>query len=72
MAPQARPTPEAAEAPAAPQALAAPAPGTPLTRQAMEAYQAIEQAGREGNWTRFGQELNRLGGILRDLESQSR
>jgi uncharacterized membrane protein (UPF0182 family) len=65
LAPQAR-TPAAATAP--PDM----APGTPLTHQALEAYEAMERASREGNWTRFGEELERLGRILRDLEGRSR
>jgi uncharacterized membrane protein (UPF0182 family) len=65
LAPQAR-------APAAAAAPPGPVPGTPLTHQALEAYEAMEQASREGNWTRFGQELERLGRILRDLEGRSR
>ena len=38
-----------------------------LTEQALEAYDAAIRAQREGNWTRYGEEIKRLGEILSKL-----
>lgn len=42
-----------------------------LTRQAREAYDAARSAAQQGDWTRYGQELERLGTLLEQLEQSS-
>ncbi len=39
-----------------------------LLRQASEAYDASIRAQKEGNWTRYGEEIKRLGEILSNLQ----
>ena len=39
-----------------------------LTGQALAAYQTMERASRDGDWSRFGDALNRLGALLQELE----
>ena len=58
--------------PAAATAAPSSAPGAPLTRQALDAYQAMERASRAGDWSRYGEELDRLGKVLRELEANPR
>ncbi|HXV14078.1 MAG TPA: UPF0182 family protein, partial [Candidatus Krumholzibacteria bacterium] len=59
-------------------AAAAPAPPPPrvgdggvadLSRRASEHYQRAIAAQRAGDWTRYGEELSRLGDVLRQLET---
>ena len=38
-----------------------------LIRQANEAFEAAAQAQREGNWARYGEEIRRLGEVLKKL-----
>jgi hypothetical protein len=38
-----------------------------LTKQAVEAYEAAIRAQRDGDWTRYGEEIKRLGEILGKL-----
>jgi hypothetical protein len=72
-------------APVAPLAgAAAPAAGGPvasavttgvdpeLLRQAKESYDRATQAQRQGDWTKYGEELKRLGVVLEQLERNSR
>jgi uncharacterized membrane protein (UPF0182 family) len=40
-----------------------------LARQAREIYERAVAAQRAGDWARYGQELSRLGDVLRQLES---
>jgi uncharacterized membrane protein (UPF0182 family) len=40
-----------------------------LTRRALNTYQRALEAQRAGDWTRYGEEINRLGEILRQMES---
>lgn len=42
-----------------------------LARQAREAYDAARSAAQQGDWTRYGQELERLGTLLNQLEQSS-
>ncbi len=70
------PQPALTEARTAPSAATQPigrvksgAPGlTTVTGQALEAYETMERASRDGNWSRFGEALKRLGTLLRKLE----
>jgi hypothetical protein len=62
--------PGAASAPPAPRPTAA--EGGDLPKKAMEAYDAMQRASGQGDWSRFGQELDRLGKILRELAAKPR
>jgi len=42
---------------------------TELSRRASEIYDRAVSAQRAGDWTRYGEELNRLGEVLRQLEA---
>jgi uncharacterized protein len=42
-----------------------------LIRQVQEAYDRAIAAQRAGNWAQYGEEMNRLGELLRRLVSQS-
>ena len=42
--------------------------GEQLIREASQAYEAALQAQREGNWSRYGEEIRRVGEILRKLQ----
>ncbi len=55
--------PRAANAPAA----KAEAPSSAAARQAMQHYNAVQEAAKQGDWTRFGRELDALGRTLREL-----
>jgi uncharacterized membrane protein (UPF0182 family) len=58
---------------AAPPTGAAPPPGNAraanLARQAAESYQRAVEAQRAGDWARYGEELARLGEVLRQLQA---
>jgi hypothetical protein len=41
--------------------------GQTLAKQAMQHYNALLEASRQGDWTRFGRELDLLGKVLREL-----
>jgi uncharacterized membrane protein (UPF0182 family) len=43
-----------------------------LGKQALEAYESLQRASGQGDWARFGQELDRLGRLLRQMAAQSR
>jgi uncharacterized membrane protein (UPF0182 family) len=61
----------------APPAIAAAAPGAragdgraaDLARQAADLYQRAIEAQRTGDWARYGEQLSRLGDVLRQLEA---
>jgi uncharacterized membrane protein (UPF0182 family) len=38
-----------------------------LAREAMQHYNAMTEATRQGDWARFGREMDALGRALRDL-----
>jgi hypothetical protein len=40
--------------------------------RAMEHYRRLMKASRDGNWTRFGQELDALGKVLQELKQQGK
>ncbi len=42
-------------------------PGQSLAKQALQHYNAAMEATRQGDWTRFGRELDQLGKVLREL-----
>ncbi|HEX7926140.1 MAG TPA: UPF0182 family protein, partial [bacterium] len=42
-------------------------PGQSLARQALGHYNAMLEATRQGDWTRFGREMDQLGKVLREL-----
>ena len=48
------------------------APNTQLLREAQDHYQRAISAQRQGDWTTYGQEIQRLGEILRRLNSGQR
>ncbi len=50
-----------------PEPAKAPKPGDAAARQAMQHYNAVQEAAKQGDWTRFGRELDALGRTLRDL-----
>ena len=56
---------------AAPGAVARPGEGraADLARQAAESYQQAVQAQRAGDWARYGEQLSRLGEVLRQLQA---
>jgi len=58
---------------AAPAAAAETAPreAAELVRRAVELYQSAVSAQRSGDWARYGTELNRLGEVLRQLQTAS-
>ncbi|NUQ11907.1 MAG: UPF0182 family protein [Gemmatimonadaceae bacterium] len=62
-----------ADQPSAPAAGAAPATGVnaTLVRQIQEAYDRAIAAQRAGNWALYGEEMNRLGDLVRRLSSSS-
>ena len=39
-----------------------------VTGRALEAYETMERASRDGDWSRFGDALQRLGTLLRELQ----
>ncbi|MCZ6749980.1 MAG: UPF0182 family protein, partial [SAR324 cluster bacterium] len=45
-------------------------PGAGPSARALEAYDALQQASRQGDWARFGRELQRLGSLLREIEAR--
>ncbi len=45
-------------------------PGAGPFARALEAYDALQQASRQGDWARFGRELQRLGSLLREIEAR--
>jgi hypothetical protein len=42
-------------------------PGPSLAKQAMQHYNSMLEATRQGDWTRFGKEFEQLGKVLREL-----
>ena len=40
--------------------------------QARGAYEAMQEASRRGDWTRFGDQMRRLGNLLQNLETEAR
>ena len=46
------------------------APSTALAQQAQGHYSRALQAQREGNWALYGEELERLGGVLERLQGE--
>ena len=56
---------------AAPRASNTPASAKPPTnaaaRQAMQHYNAVQEAAKQGDWTRFGRELDALGRTIREM-----
>ncbi len=55
---------QAAQMPSLP---GSPTGGSALGRQAMQHYNAMQEASRQGDWGRFGRELEQLGNALRQL-----
>ena len=45
-------------------------PGAGPSARALEAYDALQQASRQGDWAQFGRELQRLGSLLREIEAR--
>lgn len=54
------------------QVATAPAGGPDLIRQAGEAYDQAIQAQRQGDWSKYGEEIRKLGSILEELSRASR
>ncbi len=60
----------AGTAPAAPSSATQPATGGPanLVKDARDAYDQAMQAQRQGDWAKYGEEINKLGAILENLK----